>query len=143
VIFPEYLYKLSSRDQQVTWLDPRFDALSVAAAAASVQSTLRVPDGRVLVLSAAVVDAIAGAAQTLDRIVLFCEPPDPSTISFRISGGIFAASVEQFVTWTGQLVIPPNWKVAATARFNAGVAANTVALSLAGILIPVGNIQRV
>jgi hypothetical protein len=40
------------------------------------------------------------------------------------------------------VIVPPQGSVNAVADFNAGVNANQVQLSLSGILIPVGNIQR-
>jgi len=65
VFFPEGLFTLSQRDQQVTWLDPGmygFPGLRSVAIAADGSVSQQVPDGRCLLLQSVVALFQRGAA---------------------------------------------------------------------------------
>jgi hypothetical protein len=71
VFFPEFLYQLSGRDQQVTWLDPSFSAVGDSALNVFVTvDALTVPSDRVLVLQSVVGMAEPGAGQNVTDIRL-------------------------------------------------------------------------
>lgn len=144
---PEFLYQLSARDQQVTWLDPIARVFVASVAAATVIPSFTVPTDRVFILTNSHISGVGGGAQTVARIALALTPP----------GGLVAAGPNVDVeglevpgapniarlSWTGELMVPPAWMVSAIVLFSAGAVANTVNLNLNGCLIPVANIQRV
>jgi hypothetical protein len=143
VFFPEYLFQLSGRDQQVTWLDPYFDRQSVGTAGTSVGATSPVPTGRVLILQSAQGRFAPGAAQNVNTFRISLEPltsqiPSLELVRSDIAG---AANIVQNLAWSGSIAIPFGWTVRGLATFNAGVAVNTIVLSCVGILLPIGNIQ--
>lgn len=142
MFFPEFLYQLSARDQQITWLDPVIRNLDVSVAAVVVNADAFLANDRALILTNAVVNAFAGAAQTSDNTSLFLIPPG-SSISIGLRGERPAAAANVILNWVGQVLVPPGWTLRGAAAFNAGVAANRVVFDFAGMLIPVGNIQRV
>lgn len=145
MFFPEFLYQLSARDQQVTWLDPRIargDTLLAAAAVTAVAIT--VPTGLVLVLQNASLEADPGAAQNVTESFFELLTPDAATgVRITQDRTALAANVIGHLNWSGSILVPPNWQVRGAANFNAAAAANRVIADCIGILLPVGNIQRV
>lgn len=143
-MFPEQLFVLSQRDQQVTWLDPYLRNTQSTVAAVSVNSGLQVPVDRALLFYAAYAEFIPGAAQNVanNSISLF---PASGSFEVKVKRNLIAgaANVPLILDWSGFILLPPTWIIRATAAFNAGAAGNTVELSVAGILIPPANIQRV
>lgn len=86
-----------------------------------------------------------GAAQTALRIFLRVQPVSPGATVYIIAENDLnaaAAAEEMSINWSGQMIIPPNWRLGAQATFSAGAVANTIRVDFYGILIPVGNIQR-
>jgi hypothetical protein len=145
VFFPEFLYQLSARDQQVTWLDPLIQDQATTALLADISVDITVPDARILVLKNLTSQALPGAAQNVSTFhLLSLVPPTPGTNSIELTliRNALAVGVNSILTWTGDVLVPPGWRVRARAVFNAAAAANTVGLDVVGILIPVGNIQR-
>jgi hypothetical protein len=143
VLFPEYLYQLSARDQQVTWLDPLITVVTQSTAGTAVTATYTVPNDRALILQAAVLVILAGAAQTSNEAYLGASRLATGAI-FRFANSVYAAALQPDpLEFSGSLVIPAQWNVTGTAGFNAGVAANIVSLNIFGILIPIANIQRI
>lgn len=142
--FPEALYLLSDRDQQVTWLDPVLFEANVSLAQLNVISAFIVPTGRLLLLQNAVGDFAAGAAQTVSNAQIVVRPvatPNPYTL---IAVNYYGPAVQQrFINWSGSIVVPPGWQVQADGVFSAAAAANYVDLAISGLLIPIGNVQRV
>lgn len=144
MFFPEFLYQLSARDQQVTWLDPQLGTVVTSTAATSVSSSLTVPDARLLVVTALNLEAAPGLAQNITQMFLGF---------FNVATNVLASLTEDLVAkganaassidWQGEIVLPPGWGIRATGSFNAAAAANQVILTVAGILIPIGNVQRV
>lgn len=144
MFFPETLYLLSDRDQQVTWLDPIQFRLTTSAASAVVSSTLTIPQGRAAVITALTVTCSPGAAQNVNQIVVavllrgidFNQPNIKETYTPGAANAIIP------LDWQGEIVVLPGDVIRALAVFNAGVAVNNTTLSVFGILIPVGNLQR-
>lgn len=150
MFFPEALYTLSARDQQVTWLDPVFTgALELTAAVADLQQNYVVPNGRVLLLQSVHVLGQGGAGQNCTYIEIALDlPGSPATYTYLSSHylgapGAAAVGPNRTQQWSGSLVVPERWRVAGAAGFSAAVNPNSVFLSVAGLLLPIGNIQRV
>lgn len=142
---PEFLYRLSQRDEQVTWLDPRlFDEVAaVAAASVTVQDV--VPEGRVLLLQSACATQTPGAGQNITRLTLQVvgQVANAPAVLLATDSTIGAANDQSDINWSGSIIVPPGWTVRGSGAFSAGVAVNNVRLSYAGVLIPVANVQRV
>lgn len=150
MFLPESLYLLSARDQQVTWLDPLFTgALELTAAVADLQQNYVVPDGRALLLQSVHVFGSGGGAQTCTYIEIALDlPGSPLTYTYLSSNypgspGAVAAVQTRTQQWSGALIVPEKWRVAGAAGFSAAAVPNSVFLSVAGLLIPIGNVQRV
>lgn len=143
-IFPELLYQLSGRDQQVTWLDPLLTAPVSSAASNFVFASYTVPADRALLLHHLAARGDPGAGQLITDIHIFLQAPAGSfTVTLERDEVAKAANANAIVTWQGELVIPPNWQVVGAITFDAGVQVNAEQTHVAGILIPIGNIQRV
>jgi len=145
VFFPEFLYQLSAKDQQVTWLDPVTDIISATINQTTIDLIFTVPDGRALILKALQIFAIPGAGQTTSvrQLHVNRRAPDTSEIRLVRSDVVLGAGVAGNEDWQGEILLMPGWRLFGRAVFNALVNANTVNLSLAGILIPIANIQRI
>lgn len=142
--YPELLYQLSARDQQVTWLDPILDAASTAAAAVNPTASFLVPEGRCLVLQAAVVKGSPGAGQNITRMFLSIQTlVGTASRDLKFDDTDRAADFRVALDWQGSILIPPGWRLHGSVQFNAGVQVNTTELNTYGLLIPIGNIQRV
>lgn len=145
MFFPEFLFKISQRDQQVTWLDPFFSADGLNLANVSVSAASIVPEGRALVLTHAFGRFTPGAGQNFTVLQLFYDkgsgilPAMPLKES-RTAG---AANAIGLLDWQGQVVLTPGNRIVVTGTFNAGAAVNAVEVRAAGMLLPIGNIQRV
>lgn len=145
MFFPEFLYRLSQRDQQVTWLDPSYNTGLLSDTSVGLERNLvTVPDGRVLILESASVEADPGAAHACTRIRIVATTPVVN-LDFVIAQATFAvtANLTQSLNWSGSLLIPPGWSVRMLGVFDAAVAANQIQGYSLGMLLPVGNIQRI
>lgn len=145
MLFPEFLFQLSTRDQQVTWLDPIFSERSDSSAAVEIITLLsEVPLGRAMILTSASIDADPGAAQSVRRLRITTNQQAGSP-AFTIAAARFpvVANAEETLNWSGQIIIPSQWRIVAIAAFDAAVAINSIVSHLSGMLIPIGNIQRV
>lgn len=144
--FPELLYQLSARDQQVTWLDPFIRRAETNLAAVQVEATLQIPDGLVLMLQSAVISSVPGGAQVAQSGELGLRPVGVAAGNqIDLSGDMRAnlAGSGVHLEWSGAVVVPPGWTVVGLTNFSAGAVANLVILMVVGILAPVGNIQRI
>lgn len=141
MFFPESLYLLSDRDLQVTWLDPLFLQVPAASAATQVTASYRVPEGRALLLQSGCIQLQAGAGQTSLQAYLRAQPPTGGLESV-IRGEYFTATANWAINWAGSIIIPPNWDLVALGVFNAAAAVNNLTMYAQGMLIPVGNLQR-
>lgn len=145
MFFPEFLYQLSGRDQQVSWLDPVAFFIQDAQLATTVSVLFTVPTESVLVLQHAFAQYSPAGAQTANIKKLELLPPVTTVPELRldedrVTGG---AGVTQKLSWQGSIIVPATWRVRAHSTFSAAGVANTVNLTILGILLPIGNIQRV
>jgi len=144
MFFPEFLYRLSARDEKVTWLDPRNERIVVILANAQVNADVSVPDSQVLILMAAQVTGLPGLAQNVASNLLQIIPPgQANSMELKRQSAALAANVISDLDWQGEIIVPPDWTVRAAVAYNAGAVNNETRLSLFGILIPVANIQRI
>lgn len=145
MFFPEFLFQLSSRDQQVTWLDPVFAELGGTGTGINLVSGFyTVPDARCLILQSAraTADVVGGEIIENVRIVVTRDQSIFYTLAEReVVGG--AANTLYAVNWSGSILIPPGWLVAGAGSKNLAVQVGTIAASIFGLLIPIGNVQRV
>lgn len=143
MFFPEFLYQLSPRDQQVTWLDPVITRVAVAVASINPIAVFTVPADRCLILQTASMEATPGLGQNVAQQFLFTRSQGGGqNFTFRSDVTPGAANTTLTLDWSGSILVPANWTVQGSGVFNAGAVANGVVLMLHGILIPVSNIQR-
>jgi len=147
MIFPEFLYQLSERDQQTTWLDPVVSFVRVAGGLTVLTSTFTVPVGRMLLLTSACVFGLPGAGQSCNGVRVEVRPRDaalavviarwvPVTLPSPVTNPIT-------INFSGQVIVPADWTVVSLGDFTFAAANNTLDASLTGILLPIGNVQRV
>lgn len=144
--FPDFLYRLTPRDEQVTPLEIVSNRLYGAAIASVIASSgvYVVPTGKILVLSSFWVQTIAGAAQTALHSSVIIQPNNSLGNAAEIWGaGISGASAAASTTTQGnspsEIYLPQGCAIYASAAFSAGAAANTCNFSFVGVLIPRGN----
>lgn len=145
MFFPEFLLRLSQRDEQVTWLDPLLIERVEAVANVTVATLpATIPTDRALIIQTVVGQATPGAAQSVTELLLQIIAPG-SNLLIDFAGESFpvVANQARHLNWSGSILIPPGWGVRARAAFDAGAAVNTARMELIGMFIPVGNIQRV
>lgn len=146
MFFPESLYLLSSRDQQVTWLDPVFNRQTLTSNSAGISTpNYTVPESRALILQNVSSFGTPGAATQCTSLDMRAQGPDGQDMTISIGFPSAAPPVLQSLVWNwnGSLLIPPRWNIYTRASFTGAAAANTAAQTLIGVLIPVANIQRV
>jgi hypothetical protein len=144
VFFPEFLYQLLGRDQQIDWLQVEIAFKTTAAAAAFIETPIYiVPPERHLILQLATVRVFAGAAQTSTRFEVLGRAPGGAAATARFLARDYAAVQTRFDELACSIVVPNRWQIVASGFFNAGVAVNTLDLTLFGMLIPAGNISRI
>lgn len=148
MFFPEFLFQISQRDRQVTWLDPVFDSLAVSAANVLVESSIdpHPTDDRAFILQSAIARGDAGAAQTCDSLAIAIQREEGGDFyRLALTGNATAIAAGSIVAlnWSGSVIVPPGWNIKARGNFNAGANANQVDLDIVGMLIPIGNIQRI
>ena len=150
-LFPEQLYRLSARDQQVTWLDPFYQRATQAAAALNLSLVWGpVPEGRVLFLQSLLVRCIPGAGARLTGGWVGVQVPGASVVAYLLAGLTpeIADPVPpgtgpvRFIAWSGSILVPPRWQFEASVDFGA-VAASVIEGTAVGVLVPIGNVQRV
>lgn len=143
MFFPEALFLLSARDQQVTWIDPVITRIDLTLAALSVNVVFTVPLGRVLILQHCESNADPGAAQNVVLQQIHVQHPSGAPQARLKRNDVpGAADATMHLDWQGSILVPERWEVRSVADFNALVAANSTQLTVIGALIPIGNIQR-
>lgn len=145
MFIPESLYLLSARDQQVTWLEPfASDFSSSLAATEVIVSSSMVPDGRCLILQSCVLAGDPGAAQAARQLQLRLVAPGGGVVFLAGKENTpDVADLNRWLNWSGSILVPQDWSIAGDVTFSAGAAANLAELSVVGVLIPIGNIQRI
>lgn len=142
MFFPESLYLLSQRDQQVTWLEPVIQRSTSTSAAVSISHAFAVPEGRALLLQHAHVRAIGGAAQLNTVRSLYLDRPGAPEVYLDRSLTAGPVAGEAFLEWQGSVLLPAGWRVTTSSTFDAAANPNSLYTSLAGLMIPIGNIAR-
>jgi hypothetical protein len=139
--FPEFLYKLTARDMQVTPLEIVIVTANNSAPATNIQTQLyTVPKGKILLLDTVSFFEVAGAAQKFLNGRISVTGQNGSTIiagrsAASATAGIpYADSVEFNSVAIGEGNI-----ITVTNIFDSGVASNSSTNGLTGILIPRGN----
>lgn len=143
---PELLYQLSERDQQVTWLDPVFVRVgpTVSAATQITETVYTVPSDRALCLQNFNVILDPGAAQTVRRANLAALPTTGTLqVVIRAEEWADAINEERVLHWAGSIIVPANWRLQTFSAYDAAAAGNSQDTTIIGVLIPIGNIQRV
>lgn len=143
MFFPEALYLLSQRDQQVTWLDPVFAGVQQSDLLTTVSTFYDVPDGRALILQNAHLHATPGAAQNRTGMQISVFRADVVAANVHLRRDFAAAAGVGVLHWVGSIIITPGWRLMGRGSFDAAANANIVDLKVAGLLIPIGNVQRV
>jgi len=149
-MFPELLYRLQpgEEDRGMEWLTPHFAIASQSTAGTSVEAFADMPNDRYFLLQSAAALADPGAGQIVTRLNIQLQREFISITSIAAvlayHGGVSGvADRDHGLAWSGSLLVPPRYRILANANFNAGAVANLVLLDIAGLFIPVGNIQRV
>jgi hypothetical protein len=143
-LFPEQLYELSARDRQVTWLDPFYQRATQAAAAVNLSLVWgQVPEGRVLFLQSLAVRVIPAAPLIANSGWAGVQVPGASVVAHILTGMPFTTPPTPSVfMWQGSILVPPRWQFEASVDFS-GVGAHVIEGFAIGVLVPIGNIQRV
>jgi hypothetical protein len=153
-LFPNGIWKPTPKDLQAD-LNPQQALLlnGVALAATVVAATIglspQVPADKVLLVANVFGVAVAGAAQTVNRLRLRVGFVDGAGVftsqSDFDSTGVVAPVVELARSWQpGQPGFPlmQGQVIEARGDFSAGGAVNVISISVIGVFIPRGNWQR-
>jgi len=143
--FPDYLYKLTPRDAQVTPLEIVQTSGGVSQATVTVGSgnIYTVPKGKVLAISSLCGVGAAGAGQTFLSWWAQYLVNGSLNNSVIIAGGTLTSGAGQLNTinpMNNMIYIPEGGVINGTGYFSGSAAANSFALHLTGLLIPRGNI---
>lgn len=142
----DFLYEISQRDMQLSWLDPLFHRERITTATASISVEYTVPLGRVLLLSSAVASAVAGSLLTTTLVSIgFVKTSASSEFDLMVlpSDQLTTAAKNRYsANWSGRVTVPQDWIIKSSAAFSGTTDVNSLTLSLIGMLIPIGNIQR-
>lgn len=143
--WPEALYELSARDRQVTWLEPViFRGNETGDNFGSVIYT--VPDGRLLLLQNAYLQVWPDVGNQVTDWKILIGAPGPSfqETYLRASQGVtFAINLVLNEYWSGSVVVPEKWSVRGIGVFSGAAVGDYVDFSMHGLLVPIGNVQRV
>ena len=125
--FPDFLFKLTERDRQVTPLEfVQFDLSSGVAAAASLTTgSYTVPKGKMLFVQNINFFMRPGAGQTADSAYVGAAVGGSSTIPFWGKSFRLAAAVDVFEGTMSQLLLPESAILTGVGNFNAGAAARS------------------
>jgi len=144
----EFLYQISGRDEQISWLETTLTEKSAALANVLVAALSDpIPERNILVLTSASISTSAGVAQSVSEVILRLTNPTGSRANELmhnaiVTNGAGATMPRYSMAWSGMVYIPPSWSIQAFCVFSAGANTNTVNLSYTGIQIPLGNVQR-
>lgn len=144
MIFPEALYELSPRDRNVTWLDPLVLHLDNGggAAAGSQELVVEIPEGRVLMLHSACMAVRTLAVETTTLMLLQAQR-FVGGVEFNLKQAFPGVTGRSQLDWQGEILIPSELRVRAFFSFSGVVQNKVIDFDLFGMLLPVGNIQRI
>ena len=137
---PDFLYRLTTRDLQVTPLEVYTTRQSGTSAATSTNTgSITVPLGKVLVLTtASMVQQSAGVANCQSAYIqAYIDSANPIEVS-SMRWPTFS-TVESRFSMSPMCYIPEGWTVKGTAKWDAALAGNAIYMMLSGVLIPRGN----
>jgi hypothetical protein len=147
MFFPEFLYQLSPKDQQVSWLDPYVDLQTlVNTPVTNVVNAQPAPIGRALLLQHVLLTGNPGGSgdNVTGGFISLVDPPGASRGYLReLTGQVIAANVSFELHWFGSLIVLPGWTIRGSITKNAAVNLITVRMSVMGVIIPIGNLQRI
>jgi len=139
--FPFFLYERTYKDMAGVQLETVVDRIDTTAANVDVRAIFSVPVDRIFILSHLHSAFVPGAGQNINSRFLVAVPPSVTLTGVLNELGSGAANTTVFLDVTpGEVWIPPAYTIEARGNFNAGVAANSVQLSVFGLLIPRGNV---
>lgn len=150
MIPPELTYQFSAlKDVSGALLSIVLRRGDTSTTAATVNELLyTVPNDKILILSAASVQANPGTGQTAELATLRIVEENAATSG---AGYTFArapdvqnatANIKIALTWCGEVWVSPGEQVVVRGVFDAGTNANQVVSSIAGVTIPRGNVQQ-
>ena len=147
MFFPEQLYLLSQKDQQVSWLEPLVLRDSFTDVGDPITRLLyRVPQGRVLLLQNLAARADAGAAQNILNLTFDAVPlwsANPIIIKSGDARQSALGTPNAAIDWSGSILIPAQYTLRLTADWSAAAVANSLDIGVMGLLIPQGNLQTI
>lgn len=152
MLLPDALYFLTARDKGFPNPEVFIRQVDTSLANATVNSDFTNDDAkaRPLFVNQLSMYGSAGAAQVLSVVELYLLGPAPDVtgmFSLLLKGhnsldGLAAAPTLDYMTIEGNVVIvPPQYRLRAQARFNAGAAANVSRLYIQGLYIPSGTLR--
>jgi len=113
---------------------------TATGAATTLDCTIyTVPSGRLLILSNANINVIAGAAQLPIWTQLYIQRGGEVNAVAEEHLNKTASIRRQTLNWSGELWLHPGWEVHAFCTFDAGGVANNINGFLCGMLIPRAN----
>lgn len=143
MILPESVYAFRMpKDTAGPMIEQIIDEKSSSAAGTTVTTTLfTCPGDRITVLTSLGIFTQAGAAQVAQfcRLQVIRSGQNISILGHTRLNTVVPERLE--FAWTGQLWLHPGWVLQARGYFDAGAAANTVAGSYTGFLIPRANVS--
>lgn len=142
--FPDWLYQLLPGDAgtqlvSVVWRDASFSDSALVVGG----TVYEVPADKALVLTNMTGYFDAHGASNVERTRFIADPPAGTTryniFDYNISEGGGAAGAEVGKTWSGEVVIPPKWKVRVEGEYTSAAAANVTSGEIHGYLVPRGT----
>lgn len=144
----EQLYRLSARDEQLSWLQPVILGQLQGAASTAVGAGWTIPKSALVVAKKIFVRAIPAAGQRALLVQALLSPPEPST-AFVLLGSKDVSNIptvalqHDLTVELGDMYISENWRITGQVLYDAGVGFNQLNVSFTGVQIPNGNVDRV
>lgn len=142
MILLEQLYRLLAADEQTRLLDPfirrNIDSLNDI----TINRQFDVPERHALLLTHALLIARPGAGQIVNNAHIFAQPPNAPVAELAAQVNALAANAVGLISWQGELILPAGCNVLGRSAYNAGANVNQQEFQIAGMLIPLGNIER-
>jgi len=144
--FPEYLYRLTARDEQVTPLEI-VNVFGTSGALATPTPPIAafgtVPKGKIFLITSVNATLIPGGAQLPLSWQLQVFRPGVSNVGLCSGSfsGTTTAALPLYGSKGGPFYIPEDYQFVGQSVFNAGAANNSFRLDITGIYIPRGNFQ--
>lgn len=137
--FPDFLFKLTPRDEQTTplelviWNSSKSGAISTL----TTPEIYEVPPGKLLLINHLEAECIATAPNVIDYINIYADSISP-TFTLAFKGYIGAAVYKDILINNDPVILSPGDTLYAQASFS-GAIGNSLNFSFKGLLIPRGN----